>query len=71
MRLLVDMNLTPRWVQALEDSGYEAVHWSSVGDPEASDSRICSWSRDRGHIVITNDLDFRKSSLTPGLQDQV
>jgi hypothetical protein len=31
MRLLVDMNLTPRWVEFLASAEYEAVHWSSVG----------------------------------------
>jgi hypothetical protein len=33
MRLLVDMNLTPRWVQSLADAGHEATHWSAVGAP--------------------------------------
>jgi len=31
MRFLIDMNLTPRWVQYLRSAGYEAIHWSSVG----------------------------------------
>ncbi len=26
MRLLIDMNLTPRWVTLLEAHGHEAVH---------------------------------------------
>jgi len=33
MKLLLDMNLSPRWIQTLEDQGWEAVHWTSVGDP--------------------------------------
>jgi predicted nuclease of predicted toxin-antitoxin system len=35
MRLLIDMNLTPRWVHFLRHAGYEAVHWSSVGPNSA------------------------------------
>jgi predicted nuclease of predicted toxin-antitoxin system len=35
MRLLVDMNLTPRWVHFLQDAGYEVVDWSSVGPNSA------------------------------------
>jgi predicted nuclease of predicted toxin-antitoxin system len=58
MRLLVDMNLTPRWVEPLEESGHHVVHWSAVGNPEASDSHICAYAREHGYVVITNDLDF-------------
>ncbi|WP_301102366.1 DUF5615 family PIN-like protein [Propionivibrio sp.] len=31
MKLLVDMNLSPRWVKVLSDAGVEAAHWSSLG----------------------------------------
>ena len=26
--VLVDTNLTPRWVEQLKDAGYQAAHWS-------------------------------------------
>ena len=28
MKVLVDMNLSPRWVKTLTDAGIEASHWS-------------------------------------------
>jgi predicted nuclease of predicted toxin-antitoxin system len=31
MRFLVDMNLSPRWVDLLAAAGYEAAHWNDVG----------------------------------------
>jgi predicted nuclease of predicted toxin-antitoxin system len=31
MKLIVDMNLSPRWIPLLGRSQIEAVHWSSVG----------------------------------------
>lgn len=31
MKVLVDMNLTPRWVRFLVASGHEALRWSEVG----------------------------------------
>lgn len=31
MKLLVDMNLSPRWVKLLADADIEAIHWSSIG----------------------------------------
>ncbi len=52
------MNLTMRWVRQLTDAGHDAVHWSSVGDPHASDTEICAYARERGIVVLTNDLDF-------------
>ena len=57
MRLLVDMNLTPRWVQELAGVGHEALHWSEAGDPTASDTEICAFAREHGYVVLTNDLD--------------
>jgi len=41
MKLLVDMNLSPRWVPFLLDAAHEAVHWSTVGKADATDSE--SW----------------------------
>ena len=40
MRFLIDMNLSPLWVSYLTSQGFEAVHWSTVGQPEAADSEI-------------------------------
>ncbi len=31
MKLLVDMNLSLRWVAVLSDAGVEAAHWSTLG----------------------------------------
>jgi predicted nuclease of predicted toxin-antitoxin system len=58
MRLLVDMNLTPRWVEFLARQGWETAHWSSVGDARASDRQIMDWTRERGFVLVTSDLDF-------------
>ena len=58
MRILIDMNLTNRWVARLVDAGHDAVHWSSIGSPMAKDSVICGYARDYGYVLLTNDLDF-------------
>ena len=31
MKLLVDMNLSPRWIAALTGAGIETVHWPALG----------------------------------------
>ena len=58
MKLLVDMNLSPRWVGFLQSQGFEAVHWSDVGAPTATDAEILDVARREGMIVLTHDLDF-------------
>ncbi len=58
MKILIDMNLPPRWVLVFAEAGWEALHWSQVGAPTASDREIMSWARNNDYIVFTHDLDF-------------
>jgi predicted nuclease of predicted toxin-antitoxin system len=58
MRLLVDMNLSPRWVELFTDAGIDAVHWSSIGAANAPDSEIMTYADANGYVVLTHDLDF-------------
>jgi predicted nuclease of predicted toxin-antitoxin system len=58
MKLLIDMNLSPQWKAVLERHGWVAQHWSTVGDPKATDLAIMQWARDNGYAVLTHDLDF-------------
>jgi predicted nuclease of predicted toxin-antitoxin system len=58
MRLLIDMNLAPRWVQTLVAAGHDAVHWSTRDRLSAPDATICKHARDHDFVLITNDLDF-------------
>ncbi len=58
MKLLVDMNLSPKWVGLFHDSGWEAVHWSAMGQPTARDSEIMTFAAANNFVVVTHDLDF-------------
>ena len=58
MKILIDMNLSPEWVPLLEEAGFKAVHWSSVGDLRAPDEKIMAWAKSNDHVVFTHDLDF-------------
>ena len=58
MKLVVDMNLSPRWAAFLQDAGHEAEHWSAIGRPDASDAEIMGHALRFGAVVITHDLDF-------------
>lgn len=58
MNVLVDMNLSPRWVSLLADAGIEAAHWSTLGAANAPDTEIMAFAKANGHVVLTHDLDF-------------
>ena len=58
IKILIDMNLSPKWVDVLNAEGWEAVHWSKIGDIGAMDQVIMKWALDHGFIVFTHDLDF-------------
>ncbi|MEA3436404.1 MAG: DUF5615 family PIN-like protein [Thermodesulfobacteriota bacterium] len=58
MKLLIDMNLSPKWVSVLKEAGLEAAHWSRIGRPDAPDHEILEYARSNGYVVFTHDLDF-------------
>ena len=58
MKLLIDMNLSPRWVSILGDAGFEATHWSTLGRNNASDTEITAFAKANDYVVLTHDLDF-------------
>ena len=58
MKLLIDMNLSPRWVDVLVGAGMEATHWSTLGAYNASDSEIMAYASANNCVVLTHDLDF-------------
>ena len=45
MKTLIDMNLSPTWVSVLERAGYAAIHWSTIGAPDAPDREILEWAK--------------------------
>lgn len=58
MKIIIDMNLSPRWVDFFANAGLHALHWSKVGPDNASDREIMAWANANDYIVITHDLDF-------------
>ena len=58
MKILIDMNLSPLWVQFLVDSGFDSVHWSSIGPSAAPDTQIMDYASANGLVIFTHDLDF-------------
>lgn len=58
MKIVIDMNLSPAWVSVLEEAGYAAIHWSTIGSPSAPDHEILAWAKTNGYVLFTHDLDF-------------
>lgn len=58
MKLLIDMNLSPKWVPFLQMSGITATHWSEIGNPSAPDAEIMRFAKVDGRVILKHDLDF-------------
>jgi predicted nuclease of predicted toxin-antitoxin system len=58
LKLLLDMNLSPRLLEPLAAAGHEVLHWQHLGQPGASDAEVMEWARRHGTVVVTHDLDF-------------
>lgn len=58
MKILIDMNLSPLWANFLKENGYEALHWSSIGNVAAPDEEIFEYAIDYDWVILTSDLDF-------------
>ena len=58
MKILIDMSLSPEWRATFEVHGFEAKHWSEIGNPKDKDREILAWARTHEFIVFTHDLDF-------------
>ncbi len=58
MKVLIDMNLSPDWVQEFKLHEIESTHWTAVGKFDAPDIELMDWARINNYIVFTHDLDF-------------
>ena len=58
MKILIDMNLSPSWVNFFQENGYEAVHWASIGHATAPDDQIFDYAKEQDWLILTSDLDF-------------
>jgi predicted nuclease of predicted toxin-antitoxin system len=58
VKIVVDMNLTPAWVEFFATHNIESTHWSDIGNPKALDPEIMDFARAHRLVVFTHDLDF-------------
>ena len=58
MKILIDMNLSPVWVQYFAENDLISKHWSEIGKATDPDKVIFEYARQHGFVVFTHDLDF-------------
>ncbi len=58
MKLLIDANLSPKWIPWLLTHAIDGTHWNEIGPGDAPDSDIMAYAAEHGYIVLTRDLDF-------------
>lgn len=67
MKLIVDVNLSPRVVAALRDAGHDAVRVTDILDAHAADESIVAEAISRAAVIVTRDQDFSTLVATSGL----
>lgn len=58
LKILIDMNLSPEWCEVFRTIGWEAQHWSEIGERTTEDATIMQWALTNSYVVFTHDLDF-------------
>jgi hypothetical protein len=69
MEILVDMNLSPRWVDVLNDAGHEARHWTEIGNPRAPDSDLIAVLPFTFAAAVGRTLVSQKAAGLPGFAE--
>ena len=69
IRLLADMNISPKTVKILRERGWDIVRVSQFLPENASDQDILSFARREGRVVVTQDLDFSALLALGGHKD--
>ncbi len=58
LRLLADMNISPKTVEALRQKGWDIVRVSKLLPVNTTDAEVLDFARHEERVVVTQDLDF-------------
>ena len=58
MRILIDVCLSPDWVDYFQSHGIDSRHWTAIGACDAEDFALFDYAQDHGMVIFTHDLDF-------------
>jgi len=68
---LIDENLSPRLVQALQSEYPGSAHVRSLGLRAATDAMIWERARQEAYAIVSKDNDFRQLSFVHGAPPKV
>jgi predicted nuclease of predicted toxin-antitoxin system len=72
MKILIDMNLSPKFMDVLINNGIDTTHWTKIGAPNAKDTEVMEYASNNNCIIMTCDLDFNVIlSITHDLKPSV
>ena len=63
MKLLIDMNLSPRWIRTLVDAGIDAEHWSTLGKAVVEALRQMSDLLEQAALLTVDPVRARLRAL--------
>jgi predicted nuclease of predicted toxin-antitoxin system len=66
VKLLFDQNLSRILVGQLRDAFPESEHVTALGLDTATDREIWDHARERGHVIVSKDSDFRQLAFLHG-----
>jgi len=66
VRLLLDQNLSPHLVDALQDLHPGSAHVRDVGLASADDEAVWTFAAQQGLSIVSKDSDFRQRSFVRG-----
>jgi predicted nuclease of predicted toxin-antitoxin system len=66
LKLLLDQNLSPRLVQALQGAHPGSAHVREFGLQTASDAEVWSFAKANGFDILSKDSDFHQMSFLYG-----
>jgi len=69
--LLLDHNLSPRLVAAMEGAFPGSTHVTQVGLDRADDATVWAYAKERGLCIVTKDSDFSDLSVLRGFPPKV
>lgn len=71
MKLLLDQNLSPRLLGALEPVYPGSSHVRLVGLRDADDDAVWDYARNHGFIIVSKDSDYHQRSFLYGFPPKV
>ena len=69
MRLLADINVSPRTVEFLNEIGHDSVWAGALIPGDSPDEAIIALALETGRVIVTSDLDFPRLIMLSGASE--